>query len=241
MDLTLHFYATAADGSGRVRVLEGDEISWNLAACGKGDLIVFDKVRNNTPDLWRLNTASGELKQLTFGKNDQNPSCTPDGKWVVYVAPGPSDNMLHVFKVSVDGGTPVDIAHGNVSPPVVSPDGSLVAYVRTDGQGASAKSKFIVQKLEGGAPVQEIDASFTLHNLGWTPDGRALTYVHNTTGNTQNVYMQPLAGGAAVQLTHFNSEPGAVQAYAWSPDGKKFAVTRARYNDADVVMFSGFR
>jgi len=32
--------------------------------------------------------------------------------------------------------------------------------------------------------------------------GRALTFVHNTTGNTQNVYMQPLAGGAAVQLTH---------------------------------------
>jgi serine/threonine protein kinase/Tol biopolymer transport system component len=240
-DLTLHFYATAADGSGRVRVLEGDEISWNLAACGRGDLIVFDKVTNNAPNLWRFNIASGELKQLTFGKNDQNPSCTPDGKWVVYVGPGPSDNIAHVFKVSVDGGTPVDLAQGNVSPPVVSPDGSLVAYVKTDGQGASAKSKFIVQKLEGGAPVQEIDASFTLHNLGWTPDGRALTYAHNTTGNTQNVYMQPLAGGAAVQLTHFNSEPGVVAAYAWSPDGKKFAVTRARYNDADVVMFSGFR
>jgi len=240
-DLTLHFYATAADGSGRVRVLEGDEVSWNLAACGKGDLIVFDKVTNNAPNLWRFNIASGGLKQLTFGKNDQNPSCTPDGKWVVYVGPGPGDNTAHVFKVSVDGGTPVDLAQGNVSPPVVSPDGTLVAYVRTGGQGASAKSKFIVQKLEGGAPVQEIDASFTLHNLGWTPDGRALTYVHNTTGNTQNLYMLPLAGGPAVQLTHFNSEPGVIAAYAWSPDGKKFAVTRARYNDADVVMFSGFR
>jgi hypothetical protein len=53
--------------------------------------------------------------------------------------------------------------------------------------------------------------------------------------------MQPLAGGAAVQLTHFNSEPGVVLAYAWSRDGKKFAISRARYNDTDVVMFSGFR
>jgi len=44
-----------------------------------------------------------------------------------------------------------------------------------------------------------------------------------------------------VQLTHFDSEPGVVMTYAWSPDGKRFAVTRARYNDADVVMFSGFR
>jgi eukaryotic-like serine/threonine-protein kinase len=241
-DSTLHFYTTAADGSARVRVLEGEEISWNLAACAKDDLIVFDRLsKNNAPNVWRLNVASGELKQLTFGKNDENPSCTPDGKWVVYIGPGPSDNMFHVFKVSMDGGTPVELAHGNVSPPVVSPDGTLVAYVRVDGQGASARSKFIVQKLEGGTPVQEIEASLTLHDLGWTPDGRALTYVHNTTGNTQNVYMQPLTGGAAVQLTHFNSEPGLVAAYAWSPDGKKFAVTRALYNDADVVMFSGFR
>jgi hypothetical protein len=28
---------------------------------------------------------------------------------------------------------------------------------------------------------------------------------------------------------------------AWSHDGKKFAITRARYNDTDVVIFSGFR
>jgi hypothetical protein len=32
-----------------------------------------------------------------------------------------------------------------------------------------------------------------------------------------------------------------VAAYAWSRDGKKFAVTRARYADADVVMFTGFK
>jgi hypothetical protein len=53
--------------------------------------------------------------------------------------------------------------------------------------------------------------------------------------------MQPLAGGAPVQLTHFDSEPAVVSAYAWSRDSKKFAITRARYNDTDVVMFSGFR
>jgi len=100
-----------------------------------------------------------------------------------------------------------------------------------------------VQKLEGGVPIQEIElpSTYDWWQLGWTPDGHALTYVHPTTGNTQNVYMQPLAGGPPVQLTHFDSEPAAVAAYAWSRDGKKFAITRARYNDTDVVMFSGFR
>jgi Tol biopolymer transport system component len=168
-------------------------------------------------------------------------SCSPDGKWVVYPAGVATDNVTHIFKVSLDGGTPVELAHGAVFNPAVSPDSTLVAYWRTDGQGASAKTKIVVQKLEGGAPVQEIEMPRNWFSLGWTPDGRALTYARNTTGNTQNVYMQPLAGGGEVQLTHFDSEPAVVAAYAWSRDGKKFAITRSRYNDTDVVMFSGFR
>jgi hypothetical protein len=35
--------------------------------------------------------------------------------------------------------------------------------------------------------------------------------------------MQPLVGGAPVQLTHFDSEPAVVLAYAWSRDGEKFS------------------
>jgi len=60
-------------------------------------------------------------------------------------------------------------------------------------------------------------------------------------GATQNVYMLPVSGSAPVQLTYFGSEPASVVAYAWSRDGKKFAVTRARSNDTDMVMFSSFR
>jgi Tol biopolymer transport system component len=119
----------------------------------------------------------------------------------------------------------------------------LIAYGKTVGQGGSARSKIVLQRLEDGAIVKEIQlpAAYDWEHLGWTPDGTALTYVHNTTGSVQNVYMLPLAGGTPVQLTHFDSEPGLVPAYAWSRDGKKFAITRARYNDTDVVMFSGFK
>ena len=244
-DAASHVFITAGDGSNRVRLLEGDDLTDAPTACGSGDLIVLARVsESNAINLWRLNAVSGELKQLTFGKLEDNASCTPDGKWVAYNGTMASDSVEHIFKLSVDGGTPVELAHGNVFGPAVSPDGQYVAYNRVDGQGANAKSKFIVQKLSGDAPVREIEAPPNYAQparLEWTPDGHALAYMRNTTGNTQNVYMQPLAGGAPVQLTHFNSEPGVVLSYAWSLDGKKFAVTRARYNDADVVMFSGFR
>src|SRR5262249_24895149 len=113
--------------------------------------------------------------------------------------------------------------------------------LRFDGQGATTKPKLVVQKIDGGAPVQEIAAPPAVNNLGWSPDGHALTYSRTTVGNIINVYMQSLAGGAEGQLTHFECEPAVVTAFAWSRDGKKFAVTRSRYADTDVVMFSGFR
>jgi eukaryotic-like serine/threonine-protein kinase len=243
-DGAFHVYVTGGSGGDRVRLLENSEITFDPTACGSGDVVVVSRVlESNTPSLWRLNVATGELRQITFGKDDEMPSCTPDGRWVFYEGLGSTDSVRHIFKVSVDGGTPVELGHGRVYEPVVSPDGASVAYVRFEGQGAGSTSKLVVQRLEGGAPLQEIEApSYTdTLRLGWTPDGHALTYVHNTTGDTQNVYMQPLAGGAPVQLTHFDSEPALIPAYAWSRDGKKFAITRARYNDTDVVMFSGFR
>jgi Tol biopolymer transport system component len=225
-------------------LLENDESAFGPAACGPGDTVILSRIlESNTASLWRLNVATGELKQLTSGKDDESPSCTPDGKWVVYRGFAASDNVDHIFKVATDGGAPVELAKGGVSPPAVSPDGTLVAYGKTEGQGAGAKSTLVVQKLEGGAPVQEIEvpSTYTWSPLEWAPDRRALTYVHNTTGNVTNLYMQPLAGGVPVQLTHFDSEPAVVTAYAWSRDGKKIAITRSRYNDTDVVLFNGFR
>jgi hypothetical protein len=40
---------------------------------------------------------------------------------------------------------------------------------------------------------------------------------------------------------HFDDEPLDIRAYAWSRDGKKIAVTRARYNMTDVVLLTGLR
>jgi Tol biopolymer transport system component len=243
-DSSFHIYATNADGSNRVRALEDNGVAFSPNSCGSGDLAIVSRVlENNAPNLWRFNMATGETKQLTFGKDEEGGSCTPDGKWMIYAGPAANDNVYHIYKVSTDGGDPVELAKGRVYEPAVSPDGQTVAYIRIDGQGASSKSKFVLQKLEGGPPAKEIEvpSAFNRMYLGWTPDGQGLTYVHNTTGNTQNIYMQPIDGGVPVQLTHFDSEPAVVSAYAWSRDGKKIAITRARYNDTDVVMFSGFR
>ena len=244
MDVAYHLYATNADGSSRVRLLENDGVDFGANACGPGDVLVIGRVlEDNQPNVWRLDMTTGELKQLTFGNDIEKASCTPDGKWIVYNDSAGESGHGSISKVSVEGGKSVELAHGTAFAPPVSPNGRLIAYGRTEGQGVSARSTIVVQRIEDAAILKEIDLppTYDWHKLGWAPDGQALTFVHNTTGSVQNVYLQRLAGGAPVQLTHFNSEPAVVAAYAWSWDGKKFAITRARYSDTDVVLFTGFR
>src|ERR1019366_5236044 len=62
---------------------------------------------------------------------------------VVYAGSMPNDNITHMFKVSIDGGPPVELGRGNLSSGVVSPDGTRVAYRKTEGQGASTKVKVV--------------------------------------------------------------------------------------------------
>jgi eukaryotic-like serine/threonine-protein kinase len=244
-DVSWHIDETAADGSNRIRLLENDSLLFSAMPCGNGDSVVVGRVlEDNKPNVWLLNIVTGELKQLTFGTDVEKGDCTPDGKWLLYTEEAAPDGIGHMYKAPTGGGPPVELARGPTFSPIVSPDGRLIVYGKTEGQGAGTKSKIVVQRLGDGVIEKQIEmlASYDdWHALGWTPDGKGLSFVHNTTGSTQNVYMLRLSGGTPVQLTHFNAEPGFVPAYAWSRDGKKFAVTRSRYNDTDAVMFSGLR
>jgi eukaryotic-like serine/threonine-protein kinase len=167
-DGEFHIYVTAGDGSNRVRLLENTDVAFAPNGCGPGDVVVESRVsESNTPNLWRLDIATGELKQHTVGKDEEAAACTPDSKWVLYAGPQAADSVAHIFKVSIDGGAPAELARGNVTSPIVSPDGTLIAYGKLEGQGAITKWMFVVQRLEGGAPVQEIEVPSTYNWRNW--------------------------------------------------------------------------
>ena len=164
-DARFHVYETAGDGSGRVDLLGMDDLAFAATACGSGDIVVLSRfLDSNKPSIWRLNLATDELKQLTFGRAEAYPSCTPDGRWVVYQGFLAKDSVAHIFKVSISGGVPEELARGNVFPPVVSPDGALVVYGRADGRGGGGggggRCKEGVggaERLEDGAVIHEFE------------------------------------------------------------------------------------
>src|SRR5437899_8716386 len=97
------------------------------SACSDGHYIVFNGLSiggKRTLNIWRMEAAGGNLKQLTRGKSDAWPVCSPDGRAVLYV-----DAEANLTTVPLESGTAKRIAEQPVfSRFDVSPDGKLAAF-----------------------------------------------------------------------------------------------------------------
>jgi Tol biopolymer transport system component len=138
--------------------------------------------------------------------------------------------------VPVDGGTPTQLSDANLSVPVISPDGKLIACRYQD--EIKNTQKIAVIPFSGGSPIKIFDIPIhPRQRIRWTRDGSALTYVDIRSG-IWNIWLQPLDGSAPRQLTDFRADQ--IFSYDWSYDGKWLACERGVETN-DVVLLSDFR
>lgn len=120
------------------------------------------------------------------------------------------------------------------SDPQLSPDGAQVAFVLTrieeedlarperDEAGKPfprPRYKSAVYLSDGSAPRQLTAGTARDHAPRWSPDGAQLAFISDRAGKPQ-LFLLPLAGGEARQLTHFKTGAGEAK---WSPDGRSLA------------------
>ena len=74
----------------------------------------------------------------------------------------------------------------------------------------------------------------TLPDLSWSPDGKGVTYLQNST-----IVEQPLAGGSPRIITRLDGQ-SSVMGFSRSPDGSRVAFTRGWYPN-DMVIIKGLR
>ena len=147
-------------------------------------------------------------------------------------------NRFTLWKVSINGGEPVRLSERIVLQSSVAPDGKTIAC----GYRPDTKSpwQLALIKIEGGAPLQTFAIPPTVELpmvMRWTPDGRAVTYV-DTSNGVSNLWLQPVSGGPAKQLSHWQSQQAF--SFAWSRDGKHLAVARGTRSD-DIVLIRDSR
>jgi Tol biopolymer transport system component len=226
----------AADGLAPIRVPLRETSPFLASPCGDGRYLVYMTRKGTTSDVWRVDAADGaNPTQLTQVGSVVRPVCSPDGKWVAYIASSPN-TFSSAWRVSIEGGPPSKLAENLDRPRLpISPDSRMVA-VRQWGKTPASPSVLSVVLADNARVLNAFQAPAGMQVFGWSGDGRALHYVL-TRGGVGNIWEQPLAGGPAKQITHFKGE--LIRDFDWSHDGKQLVVARGHLN-SNVVLISNF-
>ncbi len=229
------------DGSNKTVVLGGVGTA-GIDACADGHTLLYSWIGSsgtNDVNIWRADTNGANPKQLSFGKNEVLPRCSPDSKWAYFKGAG------RLWRVPLDGSSKPAIVPGTLPEhaidvtaiPVMSPDGKYTAVLLTLTTEASAPlvQKIILVPLDAGDQPQTrmIEPHPGVRPpMNFTPDGKALEYSVRVNG-VENLWLQPLDGSAGKQITNFPAD--TITVVRWSPDGKKIGLIRT-HSEADVVL-----
>lgn len=185
---------------------------------------------NSNQNIWRSDESGGNLKQLSNGRLDDYPVCSPDSRWVYYL-----DNATHlVMKVGIDGGTPQIVANVRAEGFFdISPDGATAVFV-TINHAAGHQQRILLVATDTGQTNKtlELQRPIMTNIIRFSRDGKSVIYTTRDHG-VDNLWEQPLDGSAGRQITSFNSE--RIWDYHWSEDGSQLAVSRG-HTDSDVVL-----
>lgn len=166
-------------------------------------------------DVWVIDIARHTPSRLTFDGESSQPVWSPDGKVVYYSSF--RDGKTHIFAKQADGSgteqTVLQTGAMSESPNDISRDGRYLLVSRV---GTSQKPEIWALPLFGDRkPFPLVHDGFDNHGAQFSPDGRFVSYLNNSSG-TYEVYITPFpAGGAKWQVT---SGGGGVS--RWRGDGK---------------------
>jgi serine/threonine-protein kinase len=179
--------------------------------------------------IWVVSLADGRARQLTEGSPPQiYPHFSADGQSVIYQSWTADSNRI--WRVPLAGGPPVALtpAEENAALADVSPDGTRIAYVRSEGV-----EHIYIAPVEGGESQLLTDSPGTVPQ--WSPNGRLIAFSRDRgseggifviapDGSVQ-LHVVPLEGGSSRHLSQFEFLPRPVP-FDISPDQRLMAVVQ---------------
>jgi serine/threonine-protein kinase len=177
-------------------------------------------------DVWLLDPERGTFTPLAVEGANVEPIWTPDGKRVTFTSDR-SGGAMALFEKAVDGnGDPVLLHQpaGRNAPFAGSwsPDGEVLAFYERSAKGV--RDIWLLPR--GGEPIAILNTPANEHSPMFSPDGRWLAYVSDTTGQ-EEVYVRDREGsGPPWQVSQ-----GGGREPLWSPEGRELF-----YRIGDRVM-----
>jgi eukaryotic-like serine/threonine-protein kinase len=226
-----------ADGSAAHQVTNDRYFHTQPAVCESGHSIVFESDPTGLRHLFKTDLDGNNLTQITSGAGEGSPSCRIQSGDVVFSGTDPNRHTL-LYKMELGGASPVALSDQLlVSKPVYSPDGTRILAALMDPNTGTVKGSLV--PASGGAPLYSRDIPSTLDPMGvvgWMADGGSFAALDDRSG-IPNLWTFPFDGSPGKQITHF--QRSEIHGFAWSPDGKRIALSRGPIEQNVVLIKTG--
>ena len=196
---------------------DGDRVAIVLRRSGKGQLHV-------------LSADGAELQPIAEAINAKGSSCwSPDAQWIATAGSDTAGPGL--FKIPLDGGSPVRLVSGPALNPVWSPDGSLIVYAGTN---VSTFAPLLAVRPDGtSVHLPDIRLRRSGEHARFSPDGKSLIYMQGLLAS-QDFWLLDLASMKSRPLTRLQNR-ATMRTFDVASDGTQIVFDRLREN-SQVVM-----
>jgi serine/threonine protein kinase/dipeptidyl aminopeptidase/acylaminoacyl peptidase len=220
-----------SDGLVKAEIAEKNGAAMQPHGCGSGQVVYTSgSTKSASLSIWQGDVNGAGLHQVSSGKNDAYPTCSPDGKTIFYIDMIGSSYM----KISPGVDKPEKIFPGIAETEAgydIARDGKTALLGTYDFK--AQRPNITLRSLETGQDLRTFEYD-SRHDgrLRLSPDGKGIVYPIHEKG-AENLWLQPLDGSPGRQITNFSSL--AIHSYEWSPDGKSLALVRGD-SPTDLVL-----
>ena len=225
-----------ADGT-NAKSLTNDRVFKKIPVVSPDGRYIVYAAASGMGQLVRIGIDGGNPIVFDRSVSADNPDISADSKWIIYSAW--IDGRQRIVRVPIERGEMQTLTNYSAAWPRYSHDGRRFACF-IQNEKTNQFDKLAIIPAEGGEPL----VSFSIPpntNVGrgpvWTPDDKGITLIVSP-GELQNLWVQPVDGGDAKQLTSFGL-PGVARR-DYSRDGKRIANVRAE-GIGNAIMLTDYR
>ena len=206
------------------------------------------RYRMEVPSIMHVPATGGEAARILDGLVDpagkskwmgfiREPVLSPDGRTIAMASdlPDPSTSDVVIRSYDLKTKTITNLGLSQVAPlghqdPAWRPDGLILAYVRSDRDGAKGIPRIYQYNVETRKSAAITGPGY-LHP-SWSPDGKYLAVTRTTAFGTDVAILNARTGAEILRLTN----DGESWAPAWSPRGNQIAYLHVSGQLVDLRM-----